>query len=78
MIGEIAEAVMHSGTPSPEIGLPSGTRSQMISYIDKDGFELARAHRFLLPDGSIGASGRPDPKRILDGGVLYRLEKGGG
>ena len=47
----------------------------MISYLDKDGSELVRAHRFVLPDGSIGASGKPDPKRLLKDGKLYRIEK---
>lgn len=73
--GEIREVVTHSGTPSPEIGLPLGSQSQMISYLDKNGTELARAHRFVLPDGSIGASGKPDPKRLLQDGTLYRIEK---
>jgi hypothetical protein len=28
-----------------------------------------------LPDGTIGASGMPDPKRLLHEGTLYRLER---
>jgi len=73
--GEIQEIITHSGDPSPEIGLPAGTRSQMISYVDVNGFELARAHRFLLPDGTIGASGKPDPKRMYKDGKLFRIKK---
>lgn len=73
--GEIREVVTHSGEPSPEIGLPIGTKSQMISYLDASGFELARAHRFLLPDGTIGASGKPDPKRMFKDGKLFRIQK---
>jgi hypothetical protein len=30
-----------------------------------------------LPDGGLGASGRPDPKRLCEGGMLYRLFKAG-
>ena len=73
--GELREKITHSGTPSQEIGLPPGTVSQMVSYLDENGEELARAHRFVLPDGSIGASGKPDPKRLLKDGKLYRIEK---
>ena len=73
--GEIVEVVIHSGLPTPDKGLPAGSRTQMISYRDKSGLELARAHRFVLPDGSIGASGKPDPKRMLKDGILYRLRK---
>lgn len=46
-------------------------QSQMISYIGPDGHEVARAHRYLRTDGTIGASGLPDPKRIKKDGVLY-------
>jgi hypothetical protein len=73
--GEIKAVVVHSGMPSPDVGLPHGSVSQLISYRDLNDLELARAHRYLLPDGRIGASGKPDPKRILKDGKLYRLEK---
>jgi len=49
--------------------------SQMVSYRDKDNNEIARVHQFVRPDGSLAASGRPDPKRLLEDGILYRLEK---
>jgi hypothetical protein len=72
--GEIEE-VIHAGVPTEDKGLPDGSETQMVSYREKNGLELARAHRFVLPDGSIGASGKPDPKRLLKDGVLYRLRK---
>ncbi len=37
--------------------------------------EVARVHQYLRLDGRLGASGLPDPKRILENGVLYRLRK---
>jgi len=49
--------------------------SQIVSYRDQANNEIARVHQFIRPDGSIAASGRPDPKRLLEGGILYRLEK---
>ena len=49
--------------------------SEMLSYRDRDGNEIARVHQFRRPDGSLAASGRPDPKRLLEDGILYRLEK---
>ncbi len=75
--GELVAVIVHSGTPNPEIGLPPGSRSQLVSYRTAGGEELARAHRYLLPDGKIGASGKPDPKRVFRDGVLYRLKKSG-
>jgi hypothetical protein len=47
----------------------------MVSYRDTGNFEIARVHQYLRTDGSIGASGRPDPKRLFEEGTLYRLEK---
>lgn len=54
---------------------PFCTYSQMISYRDSVGNEIARVHQYLRPDGSIGASGKPDPKRVFLNGTLYRLAK---
>jgi len=49
--------------------------SEMLSYRDLQGNEVARVHQFVRPDGSIAASGKPDPKRLLENGILYRIEK---
>ena len=54
---------------------PYCTRTQEISILDANGFELARAHRYVRPDGEIGASGKPDPRRAFKDGVMYRLQK---
>ena len=47
----------------------------MISYRNQDGNEVARAHRYLRPDGEIGLSGKPDPKRVVFENMMYRLHK---
>ena len=74
--GELAIAVLEDRHPAlTAASEPICTRSQMISYRDPAGNELARAHRYLRNDGSVGASGHPDPKRVYEGGILYRLEK---
>ncbi len=54
---------------------PHCTHSQMLSYRDNDGNEVARVHQYLRPNGNIGASGKPDPKRLFKDGELYRLQK---
>jgi len=71
--GEFTQAVREERPAPPESGEPPGTLSQSISYLDRQNEEIARVHQYLRADGSIGASGRPDPKRILKDGVLYRL-----
>lgn len=73
--GELTSVVMDS-RPAPEgAGQPPGTLSQMISYRDRGDNEVARAHQYLRPDGTLGGSGRPDPKRLFEDGILYRLVK---
>jgi hypothetical protein len=54
---------------------PFCTHSQMVSYRDDANNEVARVHQYLRTDGTIGASGKPDPKRICIDGVPYRLTK---
>ena len=53
-------------------------QSQLLSYRTLDGEEVARVHQFIRPDGTLAASGLPDPKRLVEGGVMYRLEKKSG
>lgn len=43
---------------------PYCTRSQLVQYIRNDGRAVVLVHRYLRTDGTIGASGSPDPKRL--------------
>jgi hypothetical protein len=33
-------------------------------------------HQYLRPDGTLGASGLPDPKLVVHEGVVYKLARG--
>lgn len=72
--GELAETVVKDKPVSPanciSYGMPHGTRSQFVIYTDGPQ-EVARAHRYLLPSGQLGGSGKPDPKRMLCCGVIF-------
>ncbi len=71
--GELAEVVTRSNHPaSPLAGEPFCTQSQIVEYYDAGWEFVAMAHRYLRKDGAIGLSGRPDPKKIVVDGVLYR------
>jgi len=42
----------------------------MVSYICGE-TEIARAHRYLRPDGTVGGCGKPDPKLLVDDDKRY-------
>jgi hypothetical protein len=50
------------------------TMSQTVEYRDEFGRFIARVHQFRRRDGSLGASGKPDPKALYHDGVLYLLD----
>ena len=50
-----------------------GTHSEIIYYFDAANRKIAVVHQYVLPDGTLGASGRPDPKELLVNGTLYRV-----
>jgi len=69
--GRIDQLVQRQNHADPErTGQPFCTQSQIVSYLEGNQ-EVARVHQYLRPDGTIGASGRPDPKKVLVNGVMY-------
>jgi len=64
--GELTTIVKwHSHADPPPTGEPLCTHSQMVYYCAPDGHVVALVHQYLRPDGTIGASGLPDPKRLI-------------
>jgi hypothetical protein len=63
--GDLTIELVADGHPSrPKASEPYCTRSQMVRYRRRDGIPVALAHRYLRKDGTLGASGKPDPKRL--------------
>ena len=63
--------------PAPaSAGQPRGTKSQVIAYINSNGEQIALVHQYLKRDGTLGGSGMPDPKELLQGEVLYKIDYG--
>jgi hypothetical protein len=54
--------------------LPAGTKSQMVAYYERDATKVAEVHQYLCPDGTLGASGMPDPKYVYADGVIYKMD----
>lgn len=74
--GEIEAKIRRNKHPNVIAAwVPYCTYSQEVSYRRKrDGEELARVHQYFRPDGTLGASGLPDPKRLRVGDQNFRLE----
>lgn len=53
--------------------LPWCTHSQMIRYYDEKDQWVVEVHQYLLPDNTIGASGKPDPKRLRIRGTVFSV-----
>jgi hypothetical protein len=69
---EFRQIVKKDAHPSPpKAPVPVCTRSQLIVYTDSRGHMIAMVHQYLQPDGTIGAGGRPDPKRLRVGDTVY-------
>jgi hypothetical protein len=54
---------------------PLGTRTVVVSYVDESLNRIFMVHFYLRPDGTIGGSGKPDPKWLFEDGVVYAAEK---
>ncbi|PIU54909.1 MAG: hypothetical protein COS88_06125 [Chloroflexi bacterium CG07_land_8_20_14_0_80_51_10] len=54
---------------------PDGTHSQTIRYLDDNGQWLVEVHQYMQPDGTIGGSGKPDPKRLRLGNTVFIVER---
>jgi len=64
--GRLIEHVKRSSHPNPPpTGEPLCTFSQIVYYYSPSGQPRALVHRYLRPDGNLGASGMPDPKRLF-------------
>jgi len=76
LAGEFTSKTYPGKKPKAESGQAADAKTNEIVYFDKDNNEVARIHEFLNSDGTIGASGKHDPKELLSGGVKYRMHRG--
>lgn len=67
LMGEATETVFKERHLSTHEREPFCTLSQIVVYWDAGDSPIAIVHQYKRPDGSLGASGRPDPKRIVLG-----------
>jgi hypothetical protein len=73
--GDLALVVAEDRHPSASLAHePYCTRSQIVGLVTSRGKQVVLAHRYLRPDGTIGASGLLDPKIIVDRDAEHRLD----
>jgi hypothetical protein len=58
-------------------GQPPCTRSQLMAYRDDQARPVAFVHQYRRADGTLGGSGQPDPKQLLEGGTWYVVDEWG-
>ncbi len=74
--GEWRAEVRRDGRPSTDnSGEPFCTGSQILAYFDADGQRVAIVHQYVRSDGTLGASGLPDPKLLVEDGIEYRVPR---
>lgn len=61
--------------PAALAGEDAEVESQFVRYIDRDGREVAQVHQYVRADGTLAASGKPDPKMVVIDGIRYILEE---
>jgi hypothetical protein len=64
-----------ASNPSQSADEPIGTRTVVVSYLDDLLNRVFMVHFYLRPDGTIGGSGKPDPKWLFEDGVVYAVGK---
>ena len=72
--GELRMVVERSRPAPPQANQRPGTLSQTVAYWEYR-TKVAIVHQYWHPGtGTVGGRGRPDPKMIFEGGVLYKLD----
>lgn len=72
--GELTPLVLHSSPRTLADGEP--VASQTVAYLDHLGTKVAVVHQYIRPDGSVAASGLPDPKDLVVDGMEYTWNGG--
>ena len=57
---------------APRARMPVCTRSETLAYVDSSLRAVAIVHQYRLPNGRLGASGKPDPKFLRQGATIYQ------
>ena len=70
-IARLKKRTVYDEPASPKSGQVPGTRSIVEMYYNAAGQRVMTLHYFLKPDGTLGGSGKMDPKELLVGNAMY-------
>jgi hypothetical protein len=73
--GDLTEKILRSKPAILEAGQILDTKSQSIVYLDALSQQIAKIHQYQHLDGSLGGSGKPDPKQLMIGNIIYHQPK---
>jgi len=65
-------SIIDSDLAPAQANEPAGTTSEFVEYT-AGGNPIAKCHRYVRLDGTIGGGGRPDPKWLRVGGEVWKL-----
>lgn len=70
-----AQFLRNNHLEEPEkVGEPFCTHGQMIRYLDSKGQWVVEVFQYLRSDNTLGASGKPDPKRLRIGDIIFAID----
>ena len=73
--GDLNITVIRSGTPDTTANQPAGTKSEIWELHTRQGKYIGKVHAYVKRDGTLSASGLPDPKELIHGNKRYVLSK---
>jgi hypothetical protein len=73
LTGEYITYMKRDSHPEPLADEPHCTRSQIVYYYNRKGEPVAIVHQYLRPDGTLGGSGRPDPKCLFTPDRIFKV-----
>ena len=73
--GDLTKVVVKSGKPDPANRQLIDTKSEIWNLFNNRGNYIAKVHAYVKADGTLAASGKPDPKELLIGQNRYVLSR---
>ena len=71
--GDLTKVIESSRRPSAHSNQAIDVKSEIWRLYNRNGDYIAAVHTYVKPDGTLAASGKPDPKEVIIGQNRYVL-----